>query len=293
MRTDFFNEAIVTAMLVASAPGQSASASPAAPATAEPAPTAGMATSAIPADRAGMAQTVFFGEDGLEHAAKLKEHLSALMDKGARTAVQAGMPNALIEAADFAATAFIDEILLSSPSWTGKGEWLKKPLQFVRHGTATAGEDFFRVLDGLLEEAENSAPVSFEDKDNAEALDEYADENFSATPLHAVLEIYALCLAQGFTGMLYGNPAAIQEKLDRIGHFILAVKQRGEPFFTPPPPPKDHNAGRHLSDIIGRFDLLDCLLWLIPPLVTIVVYKLLESRINTLLQPFLQGGIFS
>ncbi|MDL2216843.1 DotU family type IV/VI secretion system protein [Desulfovibrio sp. OttesenSCG-928-M14] len=264
MRTDFYNEAIVTAMLVASASGEST------------------------AMQTGTDNAMLTGAD------VLREHLSQLMDRGGKTAVQAGMPNTLIEAADFAASAFIDEILLSSPLWKDKGEWLKKPLQFSRHGTATAGEDFFRVLDGLLEEAEKTTPVETNPiNDLGQSPSPELEGSAFSSPLHATLEIYALCLAQGFTGMFYGNPAAIQAKLANIGRFVPAVRQREEPFFMPPAPQTERGPKRRVADTFRRFDPLDWLLWLIPPVVTFLVYRMLEVRLDLLLQPFLQGSALS
>lgn len=268
MRTDFFNEAIVTAMLAASS--------------------------------AGAGDTPPSGPDGgnLARADALQERLTALMNRADKAAVQAGMPNALVEAADFAACAFIDEALLSSTAWPGRLDWMKKPLQFERHETATAGEDFFRLLDSLLEDAERKAPVvSLPDVygaapgtvDTPDIL-----EGGARDPLHAVLEIFALCLAQGFTGMFYDSPAAIQDRLDKIGRFVPAVGRRAEPFFLArPAKTEERKPLRRITDLFRRFDPLDWGLWLVPPVLTALLYYVCETRLDRMLEPLLSGGILS
>jgi type VI secretion system protein ImpK len=262
MRTDFFDEAIVTSMLVASADkGEEA------------------------------AQNGQNGED-LARADVLRERLALLMDRADRLAVYAGMPDELVEMADFAVCAFIDESLLSSSLWCGRADWLKKPLQFTRHGTATAGEDFYRRLDALLEMAEKKKPASPEPPTAQDAAGLPAHEDADAhDPLYAALEIFALCLAQGFTGMFHGAPAAIRDKLDAIGRFIPAVAHRSDPFFfAPAAKMKEQRLMRRATDLFRRFDPLDWILWFIPPALTALLYLVCEARLDQLLQPFLQGS---
>lgn len=255
MRADFFNESIVTAMLAA-------------------------------ASRQGeeTAETGADGED-LTQAGALRARLITLMDRADKTAAQAGIPGDLVEAADFAACAFIDETLRSSPSWRGRTEWLTKPLQFTRHGTVTAGEDFYRLLDSLLEEAEKTPFLTCSE----EAGDTRKREE--ANPLYPVLEIFALCLAQGFTGMFYDNREAIQSRLDAIGRFVPAVKRRAEAFsFSPAGELAKQGTLRWTTDLIRRFDLLDWALWTLPPALTVLLYVICETRLDELLQAFLHGN---
>jgi type VI protein secretion system component VasF len=262
MRTDFFNEAIVTAMLAA-----------------------------FSGEGDGTPQTGPDDED-LARADVLRERLVALMDRADRTAMQAGMPGELTEAADFAVCAFIDEVLLSSISWRGRADWSKKTLQFSRHGTATAGEDFYRLLDTFLDQTEKKAPVVAIPAGARETANAPAREEPGARdPLHATLEIFALCLAQGFTGMFYGDPAAVCGKLDAIGRFIPAVARRAEPFFlVTAGEAKTRGPLRRVADLLLRFDLLDWALWIAPPVLTALFYRACETRLDRLLQPFLQGG---
>lgn len=262
MRTDFFNEALVMAMLTA-------------------------ASSAV----AQTPQSVPDDERPME-ADTLRERLTTLMDQGGKIAVQAGMPGDLITVSDFAACAFIDEVLLSSSSWRGRLEWLKKPLQFTRHGTATAGEDFYRLLDDLLEKAgKKTSAAIMPEAQTADAMSA-AQEIGPRDPLHAVLEIFALCLAQGFTGMLYDNPHGIRDRLERIGRFIPAVARRSEPFFLAPLEKMEKQEPlRKAADLARRFDLLDVALWIVPPLLTLLLYRMYQARLDQFLQPFLQGSV--
>ncbi|MDR3176377.1 MAG: DotU family type IV/VI secretion system protein [Desulfovibrio sp.] len=260
MAADYFNEALLTAMLAAS---NDAGETP-------------------PPDPDGEDQT---------RADTLRERLIALMDRADKNAVQAGIPNDLVEAADFAACAFIDETLLSSASWRGRPDWLKTPLQFARHGTATAGEDFYRILDALLESAGEKTPVALPLKAHASGNAPTPEETGQRGPLHAVLEIFALCLAQGFTGMCYGNPEAVRERLDKIGHFVPAVRHRAEPpFLAPAGKAEEQGLLRRAADMFRRFDTLDWILWIIPPVLTALLYRVCEMRLDQLLQPFLQGN---
>ena len=267
MRTDFFNEALVTAMLAAASGGVNGTPS------ADP------------------------GSEALMGAETLKERLIALMDRGSSAAVQAGMPQELVAAADFAICAFIDELLLSSSTWPGRQDWLKKSLQFMRHGTATAGEDFFRLLDGLLADAEKSTPPTLLNYGPRTA--KTAPQPVSVSePLGAVLEMFALCLAQGFTGMYYNKPAVITERLNAIGRFVPAVGHRSEPFVLIPAEATGERTSlrpplRRVLDLFRRFDPLDWLLWLIPPLLTLLLYRVCETRLDQLFKPFLQVGMLS
>lgn len=261
MRADFFNEAIVTALLAASSPG-------------------------------GAASGAEDAEEDLSRADVLRERLAALMDRADRAAMQAGIPKEAVETADFAVCAFADEVLLSSASWLDRDKWLSKPLQFVRHGTATAGEDFYRILDSLLEEAENSAAVSLVVAGDAETPPT-PEENGAHDPRRAVLEVFALCLAQGFTGMFYGDPSAIRDRLERIGRLVPAVARRDASFPLPVEKKRERRPLRAVADLFRRFDPLDWLLWLIPPALTALFYLACETRLDELLEPFLQGSALS
>ena len=269
MRSDFFNEALVTAMLAASS-GKNDSPS-----------------AVQPGDQHDVELT---------RADILREHLTTLMDNANRAATQQGMPPDLVEAADFAISVFIDETLLSSPTWPGRAAWMKKPLQFTRHDTATGGEDFYRLLDTLMEQcgqgsaqSNEQAPLQTAEQPTPKLF--HAGEHAVNTPLHTALEIFALCLAQGFTGMYYGNQATIQQKLQALGKLVPAVARCREPFFAVEPVQiKEKSSLARTTGHWKRFDLLDLLLWTIPPALTIFLYHLCSSRLDQLILPFLHGG---
>jgi type VI protein secretion system component VasF len=278
MRTDYYSEALVTAMLLAA---------PAAPAQGE-------GSAALP-EAAGSESPV------PQEAASLRNYLDGLLTRGRRAAIQAGFSRENAEAADFAVAAFIDEILLSSPSWPGRTEWMRTPLQFARHGTATAGEDFYRLLDLLLAKAEAKAALpalahapspqptapnpaqTGENPDSPTPSDRLTDEGLEAT-----LEIFALCLAQGFTGMLYDDIPALSAKLESLARFVPALAVRQAPPSLSPTGKSPH-AGR-ARNALRRFDLLDVFLWLAPVAFTALLYLLCQTRLDEALRPFLQGG---
>lgn len=259
MRSDFFNEALISAMLVA-AP-QSEEVSAVAP------------------------------EDDLMKADILKEHLIAIVEKANHQAVQAGYSEQYIEVADFVICAFIDEVLLSSPVWNDKTIWQKRTLQLMRHGTTTAGEDFYQILETLLDQAEDrnqkkASVVMMAPKDPFMANEEEKDDG-----LFASLEMCALCLSQGFTGKYYDNPKAIQEVLDRIGQYIPAVKDRNEFFvFEATKTQSDQTVQTQTKKFLHRFDILDWGLWITPVIITIGLYLVFNARLNTLLNLMAPGA---
>ena len=274
MRSDFFNEALITAMLAASC-----------------------GTGNTPASSDG---------DTLAQAGVLETRLTALMDEAGKKAALAGMPQELVEAADFAMCAFVDEILLSSPAWQGRAEWMMRPLQFIRHETATAGEDFYSLLDSLLNDAQQKLPPLATEAPlydgNAPKFGNLANSGISQglhhteeTPaqksLRACLELFALCLAQGFAGMYYAEPAKISAKLRAIGDYAPSVATQGK-FFSLAPLQEPHELPSRpkASKFLMRFDLLDVLLWVLPPALTLILYTLCSHRLDQLILPILYGG---
>jgi type VI protein secretion system component VasF len=272
MRADYYTEALITAMLVA-APAAPVPGADGAVAGAAPGPESSVPQEAVP----------------------LRAYLDGLLTRGRRAAAQAGFSPENAEAADFAVAAFIDEILLSSPSWPGRTEWMRKSLQFSRHGTATAGEDFYRLLDLLLAKAEAQAALP-DMRDPALHPNPAGESPESPTPsghpadegLEATLEIFALCLAQGFTGMLYDDVPALNAKLDRLARFVPALAARQAPPSLSPTGKSQH-AGR-ARNALRRFDLLDVFFWIAPIALTALLYLLCQTRLDEALRPFLQGG---
>jgi hypothetical protein len=108
--------------------------------------------------------------------------------------------------------------------------------------------------------------------------------------LYAVLEIFALCLARGFTGMFYGDPAAARDKLEQIGRFIPAVDPAEPFFFVPVEKAEERRPLRTATDLIRRFDPLDLALWLVPLALTALFYRACGTRLDQLLKYFLQSS---
>jgi type VI protein secretion system component VasF len=235
----------------------------------------------------------------LTQAPKLRERLLSLLDEARRLASADGFPPEYAETADFAVCAFIDETLLSS-AWNGRAEWMVRPLQLERHDTGTAGEDFYRLLDELLKKA---GAGSVPDLPASGALPGLARgaANPSASPpatgvqerstadqaLEQLLEIFALCLAQGFTGMYFHDPNTVRSYLRKIGQLVPSV-DAGKPaaddslFFPAGVKPCAP------SSLLLRFDLLDWLLWLAPLGTTAAIHYLCGNRLDDMLAGLLQ-----
>ncbi|MDR2055481.1 MAG: DotU family type IV/VI secretion system protein [Desulfovibrio sp.] len=255
-RNDHFNEAIITAMLAARRPPHAAPVSP------------------VPAGESG-------SDEDLTLASVLRGRLTRLLDEAVRRSVADGIDRELAETADFAVCAFIDETLLTS-DWKERQEWMQAPLQHARHNTATAGEDFYSILDTLLQKAERLTPCALAPAAAAEGQESDRAEWQS---LAAVLEVFALCLSQGFTGMLFDDAAAIRERLDKIGRFVPSVGHglnardgaRLFPAAYPRAPARKDPLNR-----LRRFDALDWLLWIAPPAAVAALYYVYNLRLDAL-----------
>jgi type VI protein secretion system component VasF len=240
----------------------------------------------------------------LTQAPKLRARLLSLLDEARRLASADGFPPEYAETADFAVCAFIDETLLSS-AWNGRAEWMVRPLQLERHDTGTAGEDFYRLLDELLKKAGTGSVPDLPASGALPGLARSAAQGGAATPpasppatgvqerstadqaLEQLLEIFALCLAQGFTGMYFHDPNTVRSYLRKIGQLVPSV-DAGKPsaddsLFSP--------AGvkpRAPSSLLLRFDLLDWLLWLAPLGITAAIHHLCGNRLDDMLAGLLQ-----
>jgi type VI secretion system protein ImpK len=264
---DHFNEAIITAMLAACS----------APHAAPPAP--------VPPASAAAGESG--ADEDLTQASVLRDRITRLLDEAVRRFVADGIDRELAETADFAVCAFIDETLLTS-GWKDREEWMRVPLQYTRHNTATAGEDFYPVLDALLQKAEGLMPYAVTPAAAAGQKDDRAGQR----ALTAVLEVFALCLSQGFTGMLFNDEAAIRARLDKIGQFVPVVRhglnaQDGARLFPaayPQAPARKDPLNR-----LRRFDAFDWLLWLVPPLAVAALYHAYNLRLDALYNALVGG----
>jgi type VI secretion system protein ImpK len=328
-RTDYFNEAMLTAMLAAvpaaaappqggenepparTAPnarpagptGSAASAGRAIPVIPplsfpQDARPAGSAGSAVPAGRASPTiPPLHFPQDAaraqaarsagapeaedLTRAQDLKKRLLVLLDQAHKAAVADGLSPEYAEIADFAVCAFIDETLLSS-DWGGRSEWMARPLQFERHATSTAGEEFYRILDMLLGKAGT-------DKVPDLSPPAQRDAPASREELTSTLEIFALCLAQGFTGMHYHDPDAVRAYLQKLEALIPSINAEKTSLFSSAfPVGKTRPYSPPL--FFRSFDLLDWGLWLTPICCTAFLYYVCNRHLNILLSALLQGN---
>jgi type VI secretion system protein ImpK len=265
-QADYFNEAVLTAMLASGARDDGVHA-----------PDAFTRSRAAPGTGDGGGRGPGAPDDkDLTRAGYLRTRLLSLLDESRRRAVMDGIPPDYAETADFAVCAFIDETLLSSV-WNGRDEWMTRPLQLERHMTGTAGEGFYRILDELLKKAENG-DLSADSGDR--------DSPQSRKALESTLAIFALCLAQGFTGMYFHDPDTVRSYRKRIGQAVpeAAAQESGteDSLFLGAGGPSGS------SSFFQRFDLLDWMLWLAPVLITAVLYHICDRRLDVMLGALLQ-----
>jgi type VI secretion system protein ImpK len=106
--------------------------------------------------------------------AAFRGHVRQLLAAAQQDALAAGCPAADVQAAQFAAVAFLDETILNG-RLPALADWARRPLQEELFGGHMAGEWFFTQLDQLL-----ARP------DTAELME--------------LFEVYQLCLLLGFRG---------------------------------------------------------------------------------------------
>lgn len=104
--------------------------------------------------------------------AELRQQLTAAVDKVVSRGRRAEIPDADLAEARYAVVALLDEQVLKA-NWSGRTEWMNRPLQFELYRDNNAGEDFFVRLSALLRSG--------------------------GRPL--AVQVYYLCLALGFQGM--------------------------------------------------------------------------------------------
>lgn len=102
-----------------------------------------------------------------------RQQVLAAFDLMERTAFEQQISVQRVQQAKYAAAAFIDELVLSS-AWPGRANWMGKALQLEFFGEHLAGENFFKRLSDIRQNA-------------VENID--------------VLEIFYICLQLGFEGM--------------------------------------------------------------------------------------------
>jgi len=108
----------------------------------------------------------------LPSPAELRQQLTAALDKMVSRGRRAELPDADLAEARYALVALLDEQVLRA-TWSGRSEWMSRPLQLELYRDNNAGEDFFVRLSALLRSGDRPLAV----------------------------QVYYLCLALGFQGM--------------------------------------------------------------------------------------------
>jgi type VI secretion system protein ImpK len=120
----------------------------------------------------------------------LRQRMVSSLDRMVSDGRRLGIPDADLAEARYALVAFIDEQVMRS-DWSGRADWMARPLQLDLYRENTAGENFFVRLRSLLRAGDRPLAV----------------------------EIYYLCLVLGFQGAYRdgGEPRAI-EKFTRAAY---------------------------------------------------------------------------
>lgn len=114
----------------------------------------------------------------------LRQRLVGSLDRMVSDGRRLGIADADLAEARYALVAFIDEQVMRS-DWSGRADWMARPLQLDLYRENTAGENFFVRLRALLRAGDRPVAV----------------------------EIYYLCLVLGFQGAYRdgGEPQAIEK----------------------------------------------------------------------------------
>lgn len=119
----------------------------------------------------------------------LRGHLLGLLDAFAKQPEIQRVPPDEVEEARFALVAWADELIQRS-DWSGRGEWLREPLQLQLFRTNRAGNEFYDHLARLR-----------------------PDQNHAR-------EVYFLCLVHGFEGQYAGRAATRGELIRQQFEFL-------------------------------------------------------------------------
>ncbi|MGO8999197.1 MAG: DotU family type IV/VI secretion system protein [Polyangiaceae bacterium] len=138
-------------------------------------------------------------------ARALREHLGQLFQAMHGRAQVEGIAPEDAADAQFAIVALVDEILVQQ-NWPGRREWQSSPLQFAYFRDNTAGENFFRRADVLVQQPHRAH----------------------------VLLVYFYCLGLGFQGRYaLSGGADLRQISDRIARVL-------EPHLAPAEPLSPH-----------------------------------------------------
>ncbi len=115
--------------------------------------------------------TLRSGRD-LGESTEVRQRIVRLLEKMDKDARQAGYSSSLVESANFALIALLDEAIIMS-QWRGRAAWLATPLQRELLKINVAGEEFFTRLEKLRQNVAENGPA---------------------------LEVFYDCMALGFEG---------------------------------------------------------------------------------------------
>jgi type IV/VI secretion system ImpK/VasF family protein len=118
---------------------------------------------------------------GSEPSAEVRQRARASLDEMVAMARRAGVAQADVAEARYALVALIDERVLCS-GWSGRTEWMSRPLQLELYRESTAGENFFVRLRAHLRSGLSNPAI----------------------------EIYYLCLLLGFSGAYAGPDGSLK-----------------------------------------------------------------------------------
>ncbi len=133
----------------------------------------------------------------------VRKDFSLLLDRVESKRREGKFSDEQFDKARFAVFAWVDEAILCS-SWPGAKDWLKHTLQREYYGTSSAGEEFFERLNLLLGERKTPLDESlFVDCDKDPEPRSLVEENKNYNL--EVLEVYALCLSLGYSGIYFSE----------------------------------------------------------------------------------------
>ena len=154
----------------------------------------------------------------LPSPAELRQQLTAAVDKVVSRGRRAEVPDTDLAEARYALVALLDEQVLKA-NWSGRTEWMNRPLQFELYRDNNAGEDFFVRLTALLRSGTRPLAV----------------------------QVYYLCLGLGFKGMY-----AQTNDTKAIAKFTSAARQQLAGLLPPADNLSPHGMPQHRATAAVR-----------------------------------------
>jgi type VI secretion system protein ImpK len=164
----------------------------------------------------------------LPDARALRARALELKERFEREAAQQGFASADVEDAVFAMVAFTDQTVLNSAGGA-RATWIASPLELELYGRQLAGNEFFERLDLLRQAGESRVEA---------------------------LEVYACCLAFGFTGRYRLTPDRLPALVEEVQRDAEAARGRATLPLAP-------NAGRRFERVSEERGGMP---WWMPPL---------------------------